>query len=402
MDEYEVRYHRNRSLFKSGSAPQLTVMGSHKQHPELKHEVVGEGSGRVVGLLGQNKLSQNHFVKSLMQDRRARVAKHNAQDIKTFFTAEERARIFTGKRPLLESGEHEDQQAQLGELRRASQLEAIKEEDVASPDVTKDQDVGPTSGAHMTMTGPEAAFGSTVGAGTGIRSSGGPSHGPAGTEAIKPAASDYLQRATAARPSSPVGPAGKIALQTSFQRREATKMPFIGQDDRLEKEGLTGSPGKHASRFAGGAEVNLDEQALAADDPELAAKSYKPKMATLTRDPGAEEEQEVKQEAEQAAEPVPAALRGPPQQVEGQREHYVDKLVDEVNNAKLGSPLRVPYAASPVLMYAQMRPARDVDIAEVLERAEEGAAAEQEKQRLRERKRTKGKGKKKKRLKEGE
>ena len=30
MDEYEVRYHRNRSLFKSGSAPQLTVMGSHK------------------------------------------------------------------------------------------------------------------------------------------------------------------------------------------------------------------------------------------------------------------------------------------------------------------------------------------------------------------------------------
>lgn len=105
MDEYEVRYHRNRSLFKSGSAPQLTVMGSHKQHPEVKHEVVGEGSGRVVGLLGQNKLSQNHFVKQLMQDRRARVAKHNAQDIKTFFTAEERARIFAGRRPLLESGE---------------------------------------------------------------------------------------------------------------------------------------------------------------------------------------------------------------------------------------------------------------------------------------------------------
>ena len=253
----------------------------------------------------------------------------------------------------------------------------------------------------MTMTGAEAAFGSTVGPGTAIKSSGGPSHGQAGTEPIKPDAPDYLQRATAVRPSSPVGPAGKIALQTSYQRRETTRMPFIGQGDRLEKEGLTGSPDKFASRFAGGAEVNLDEQALAAADPELAAKSYKPRTATLTKDPGAEEQQEVKQEAE-AAEPAPAALRGPPQQVEGEREHYVDKLVDEVNNAKLGSPLRVSYATSPVLMYAQMRPARDVDMAEVLERADDGAAAEKEKLRLLERKRTKGKGKKKKRLKQDE
>lgn len=179
-------------------------------------------------------------------------------------------------------------------------------------------------------------------------------------------------------------------------------MPFIGQDDRLEEEGRVGSPDKRGSRFTGGAEVNLDEQALAAEDPALAAKSYKPRTATLTRDPGAAEEQAARQAAAQAAEPEPAALRGPPLQVEGEREHYVDKLVDEVNNAKLGSPLRVHYAASPVLMYAQMRPARDVDIAEVLERAEDGAAAEQEKQRLRERKRTKGKGKKKKRFKEDE
>ena len=52
MDEYEVRYHRNRSLFKSGSVPQLTVMGSHKQHTDVKLEVVGKDSGKVVGLLG--------------------------------------------------------------------------------------------------------------------------------------------------------------------------------------------------------------------------------------------------------------------------------------------------------------------------------------------------------------
>ena len=98
MDEYEVRYHRNRSLFKSGSAPQLTVMGSHKQHPEVKFEVVGEDSGKVTGLLGQNKLSSNHFVKQLMNDRKARLQKHNAQDIKTYFTAEERAKIFGGNK----------------------------------------------------------------------------------------------------------------------------------------------------------------------------------------------------------------------------------------------------------------------------------------------------------------
>jgi len=105
MDEFEVRYHRNRSLFKSGSAPQLTVMGSHKQHPEVRHEVIAPGSERVTGLLGQNKLSQNHFVQQLVHDRRARVAKHNAQDMKTFFTAEEKARIFAGKEPVMGSGE---------------------------------------------------------------------------------------------------------------------------------------------------------------------------------------------------------------------------------------------------------------------------------------------------------
>ena len=74
----------------------------------------------------------------------------------------------------------------------------------------------------------------------------------------------------------------------------------------------------------------------------------------------------------------------------------MDKLVDEVNNAKLGSPLRVSYAASPVLMYAQMRPAREADRAEVLERADDGAAAEKEKLRLLQKKRLGGKGKGKK------
>ena len=98
------------------------------------------------------------------------------------------------------------------------------------------------------------------------------------------------------RPTSPVGAAGKITLQTSYQRRETKRTPFIGRDDRLEQEGMTGSPGKVGSRFAGAVEVHLDEQALAQADPELAAKSYKPKPATLTRDPAAGEEQEPKQE----------------------------------------------------------------------------------------------------------
>ena len=38
MDKYEARYKRNRSIFKEGDAPQLTVMGSHKMHPEVKYE----------------------------------------------------------------------------------------------------------------------------------------------------------------------------------------------------------------------------------------------------------------------------------------------------------------------------------------------------------------------------
>lgn len=56
----------------------------------------------------------------------------------------------------------------------------------------------------------------------------------------------------------------------------------------------------------------------------------------------------------------------------------MDKLVDDVSNAKLGSPLRVSYNASPVLMYAQMRPSRDMDINDVLERADDGSAEKEQ------------------------
>ena len=37
MAEFEVRYKRNRSLFASGSAPQLTIMGTNKYNPDVKY-----------------------------------------------------------------------------------------------------------------------------------------------------------------------------------------------------------------------------------------------------------------------------------------------------------------------------------------------------------------------------
>jgi len=166
-----------------------------------------------------------------------------------------------------------------------------------------------------------------------------------------PLAPDYLQ-ATGVRPASPVGTTGKIALQTTFQKGQSTRMAFIGQDDGLQPRGMIGAPDKIVPRFAGGTEINLDEQRLKAMDPEQAAKSYKPQAPLLRPDPGSEHEQYLHQETAPAADRAAVAVgRGPPQQVEREPEYYADKLVDEVNNAKLGSPLRVAYADSPVHMY---------------------------------------------------
>ena len=48
-------------------------------------------------------------------------------------------------------------------------------------------------------------------------------------------------------------------------------------------------------------------------------------------------------------------------------EFYVDKIIDEVNNIKVGSPFRVSYADSPVDMYKSMKLKIDMDIKEVIE-----------------------------------
>lgn len=52
----------------------------------------------------------------------------------------------------------------------------------------------------------------------------------------------------------------------------------------------------------------------------------------------------------------------------------MDKLLDDVMNAKLGSPLKGRYTASPVVMYKSMRPAMTMAINDVLAKAENGAS----------------------------
>ena len=100
MHDYEVKYKRNRSLFQNGSAPQLTIMGNNKQYPEVSAPDQVEN---VTGILGQNRLSQNDSIRQLIRDRQARAHKHESGDQKTFFTAEERAKIFGGMKAGLQA-----------------------------------------------------------------------------------------------------------------------------------------------------------------------------------------------------------------------------------------------------------------------------------------------------------
>ena len=71
-------------------------MGTNKYNPDVKY-VQPPTQEKVLGIIGQNKLSQGGAVKELLAQRRARQSKFHEQDIKTFFTPEERARAFGGR-----------------------------------------------------------------------------------------------------------------------------------------------------------------------------------------------------------------------------------------------------------------------------------------------------------------
>jgi len=58
MDRYETKYKRNKSIFKNGSAPQLTILGDHRHHPDLKVEM----GRKVDGLVDKVKISSNYSV----------------------------------------------------------------------------------------------------------------------------------------------------------------------------------------------------------------------------------------------------------------------------------------------------------------------------------------------------
>ena len=49
-------------------------------------------------MLGQTKLSHNQHIKKLVENREARLHKHQGRDMKTFFTQEEKKAIFEGKK----------------------------------------------------------------------------------------------------------------------------------------------------------------------------------------------------------------------------------------------------------------------------------------------------------------
>ena len=61
MSDYETLYKRNRSVFPSESAKQLTVMGSHKQHRDII-TVPEEKESEIHGLVAKRKLAGNYSV----------------------------------------------------------------------------------------------------------------------------------------------------------------------------------------------------------------------------------------------------------------------------------------------------------------------------------------------------
>lgn len=95
MQEWEVRFQRNKGIFhKSRGSAQPTILGDNKQFPEIKKEIIAQPGYEMEGILSKNKLCQNKYVKELINNRRARVNRHNQHDVKSFLTAEDRARIF--------------------------------------------------------------------------------------------------------------------------------------------------------------------------------------------------------------------------------------------------------------------------------------------------------------------
>mmetsp|Transcript_5129 Transcript_5129/g.7839 ORF Transcript_5129/g.7839 Transcript_5129/m.7839 type:complete len:114 (+) Transcript_5129:1278-1619(+) len=110
MDDYEVRYKRNKSIYKDRSAPQLTIMGNNKQYPDVKFVPESE---KPLGSLAAGKLSQNESIKTMIQNRRARVDRFQRQDLKTYFSAEDRTRAFAAG---TEKGKPQEEETGQGDL----------------------------------------------------------------------------------------------------------------------------------------------------------------------------------------------------------------------------------------------------------------------------------------------
>ena len=51
-----------------------------------------------------------------------------------------------------------------------------------------------------------------------------------------------------------------------------------------------------------------------------------------------------------------------PHYVEAPTETYVDRLIDEANHVKIGSPLKASYKDSPIIMYKNLKKIPDMDI----------------------------------------
>lgn len=62
MNDYEVRYHRNRSIFQDRSAPQLTILGGNKQFSNILVDPAAGTKDQVTGLLGSKKMSREYNV----------------------------------------------------------------------------------------------------------------------------------------------------------------------------------------------------------------------------------------------------------------------------------------------------------------------------------------------------
>ena len=178
-----------------------------------------------------------------------------------------------------------------------------------------------------------------------------------------PVVATVQEKESEKEPSSPYK--REMQLETTYQKSQSKKMPFIGQDDRLigiqqardGKEVLVqGSPEKKKTVRFDGNEIDLAKEELMKDPDHKIFINNPPTLMG---------KEKTKEDARGSMaeflhvmshhKPKDHEKRKPPAQVEKDADHYSNKLLDEVTAVNVGSPLQVNYQDSPITMYNTLK-----------------------------------------------